>query len=95
LRRELREASWVELNLDPNQDRLQLGAAMEREARDLEASGQRGEAVQAYERAIAVLTLVHRFDPRSKNPKIKEMVGKRIDELKGRMQALEVTPELA
>lgn len=89
LRAQLREASWAELNLDPNLDRLKVGAAMEREARDLEAGGQLPEALRAYERAVAVFQLVYKFDPRSKNPKIKEMVGGRIEELQSRAKALQ------
>ncbi|CAE7948012.1 unnamed protein product [Symbiodinium sp. KB8] len=40
-------------------------------------------ALDGYNRAVAVLKLVYNFDPRSKNPKIKEMVATRMAELEG------------
>ncbi|CAJ1354923.1 unnamed protein product [Effrenium voratum] len=82
LRDQLRRCPWVELKLGPGEDRLQVGAAMEREARELDAAGEAEEALEGFQRAVAVFKLVYNFDPRSKsNPKIKEMVGNRIAEL--------------
>eukprot|EP00439_Symbiodinium_sp_Y106_P070097 s680_g12.t1 len=52
-------------------------------AREFESKGQLEEALDGYNRAVAVLKLVYNFDPRSKNPKIKEMVATRIAELEG------------
>jgi len=83
LREQLRSFPWVELKLGPGEDRLKVAVAMENEAREFESKGQLEEALDGYNRAVAVLKLVYNFDPRSKNPKIKEMVATRIAELEG------------
>jgi len=89
----LRCAPWVELNMDPKLDRLQMGVALEKEARELDAQGRKHEALQAYEQSLGVLQLVYKFDQRCKNPKIKEMVGKRMGELRERLQDLKSLAE--
>ncbi|CAE8586385.1 unnamed protein product [Polarella glacialis] len=81
LREDLRTSCWVELKLGPGQDRLEVAVAMENEARAFEAAGKAQEAVDAYRRAVAVLNLVYSFDPRCKNPKIKDMISSRRVEL--------------
>eukprot|EP00930_Biecheleria_cincta_P037147 TRINITY_DN25489_c0_g1_i2.p1 TRINITY_DN25489_c0_g1~~TRINITY_DN25489_c0_g1_i2.p1 ORF type:complete len:134 (-),score=31.16 TRINITY_DN25489_c0_g1_i2:418-819(-) len=81
IKEQLRKFSWVELNLGPEQDRLQVAVAMEKEARDLEAAGKAAQAIETLRQSVAVFELVYKFDPRSKNPKIKDMVGSRIEEL--------------
>jgi len=91
LRDELRRAPWAELKLDPQQDRLQVAVALEKEARELEADGRGPEALVIYERSLAVLQLVFKFDARMKNPRIKEMVRKRMEELLDRAEHLKVS----
>eukprot|EP00913_Durusdinium_trenchii_P022075 g20744.t1 len=59
-------------------------------ARELEAGGQPEEALEAFQRALAVQKLVHAFDDRCKNnPKVKELVGERIALLEGEVQRLD------
>mmetsp|Transcript_48449 Transcript_48449/g.112277 ORF Transcript_48449/g.112277 Transcript_48449/m.112277 type:complete len:101 (+) Transcript_48449:221-523(+) len=67
------------------------GSSRMQHARDLEARGRQPEAIRAYDRAIAVLQLVYKFDQRSKNPNIKDMIGKRLEELLGRKEVLAIT----
>jgi len=89
LREQLRRAPWVELNLRDGQDRMKIGVAMEKEARDLKAAGQTEEALEGFQRAIAVLKLVYNFDERCKtNAQIKTMVGERLTQLEGEVQQL-------
>mmetsp|Transcript_4739 Transcript_4739/g.11126 ORF Transcript_4739/g.11126 Transcript_4739/m.11126 type:complete len:223 (+) Transcript_4739:1-669(+) len=89
LRLQLRAFPWVELKLGPGEDRLKVAVAMENEAREFEAQGNLAEALDGYNRAVAVLKLVYNFDPRSKNPKIKEMVSARMAELEGLARRLQ------
>lgn len=81
LQEALRCAPWVELDVDPNMDKLDLAMKFEREAHTLETQGRKEDAKQMYSRALAVLQFVHKHDPRTKNPKIKDMIGKRLQEL--------------
>jgi len=88
LRNGLRCAPWVEVNMDPSVDRLRMGVALENEAKELITQCRKDMALQTYEKAIAILTLVSKYDSRVKNPNIKDMVDKRIEELRCRATVL-------
>lgn len=96
LRERLRKASWIELNLRAGEDRMKIGVAMEKEARELEAAGQAEEALEGFHRAIAVQKLVYNFDDRCKNnAQIKELVGKKIASLEDDVKRLSPSEEQA
>jgi len=88
MRDRLRSAPWVDLNMDPALDRMQMGVDLEQQARNLDEQGRSEEAVAAYERALAVLQLVYKFDQRCKYPKVKDTVAKKIEDMLGRIQSL-------
>eukprot|EP00435_Cladocopium_sp_Y103_P019140 s105_g4.t1 len=91
-----RKASWIELNLRAGEDRMKIGVAMEKEARELEAAGQAEEALEGFHRAIAVQKLVYNFDDRCKNnAQIKELVGKKIASLEDDVKRLSPSEEQA
>jgi len=95
LRSDLRFAPWIELNLDPSKDRMDVAVALEKEARELDERGRYAEALQMYTRAVLVFQLLFKFDARSKNPKIKDMIGKRMEELTSRAEVLGAEAVLA
>ncbi|CAK0836641.1 unnamed protein product, partial [Prorocentrum cordatum] len=88
LREAMQVAGWVELSLDPSKDKMEVAVQLEQEAKALDERGLAEEAAQMYDRSLAVFRFVHKYDPRTKNPKIKDMVGKRIDELVERVNRL-------
>jgi len=88
MRDRLRCAPWVDLNMDPALDRMQMGVDLEQQARRLDGQGRSEEAIEAYERALAVFQLVYKFDQRCQYPKVKETVAKRIEDMLGRAQSL-------
>lgn len=91
LRELLHKQQWVELKLGPGQDKLQIAVRLEQEARGVDLGGpaRAADAAMAYRRAIAVFELMLRFDKRSENAKIKEMVTTRLKELQDRVDQIE------
>jgi len=95
LKAALRRAPWVELDIDPKMDKLDLAMKFEKEAHSQESAGDTAGAIDTYNRALAVLQYVHKHDPRTKNAKIKEMIGKRLQELVNKITSLGGTPVTA
>lgn len=72
-------ASWV-APLD-RKDKLEVAVAFEKQARELESRGMVQDAVRRYSDAIRFFQHVLKYDDRGKNPKIAEMVAKRVSDL--------------
>eukprot|EP00408_Alexandrium_pacificum_P022982 CAMPEP_0171192646 /NCGR_PEP_ID=MMETSP0790-20130122/19976_1 /TAXON_ID=2925 /ORGANISM="Alexandrium catenella, Strain OF101" /LENGTH=397 /DNA_ID=CAMNT_0011657809 /DNA_START=97 /DNA_END=1287 /DNA_ORIENTATION=- len=70
-------------------DKLTLGVQLDEEASDLWASGRLEEAKRKLVAATALLKWVHRWDDRTKNPKIQALVGQRLELIARRSQQLE------
>lgn len=90
----IRRSGWVELDVDPKMDKLDMAMKYEREGHTVEDQGRIEEATDLYNRGLAVLCYVHKHDPRTKNPKIKDMVGKRVQELTAKVQSLGGEPNV-
>lgn len=88
----LRKSPWVELDIDPKMDKLDMAMKLEKEAHAVETQGNKDDAVDMYNRALAVLQFVYKHDPRTKNAKIKEMIGKRVQELEAKITGLGGVP---
>mmetsp|Transcript_68385 Transcript_68385/g.154851 ORF Transcript_68385/g.154851 Transcript_68385/m.154851 type:complete len:278 (+) Transcript_68385:64-897(+) len=69
-------------------DWMKEAATVESKGRDLEAEGRHGEAFKAYKDACHLFAFVLKRDERMKNPKIKEMVRARMEELLTKAEAL-------
>lgn len=91
LRETLRNAQWVDIRIAPGQDRLEVAMALEKEAKAFDAQGEakRAEAIIGYRRAAAVMQLVLRFDAKAKNPRVRDMLTARLNELEGRASELD------
>jgi len=88
LQQAIRGASWVELDIDLNMDRLDLGNKFAEEGASLEAQGRREEAAQMYSKAVAALQFAYKYDERScRYPKVKEAIGKKVEELSRKASA--------
>jgi len=69
-------------------DFLQEATKMERTARDLEDRGQTAQALSVYKDCLQLYSYVLKRDPRMDNPKIKQMVRGRLEELVARAEVL-------
>jgi len=64
---------------------LQQAVQMEKKARELEAAGKAEEAFREYKSTLEVFKFVYRWEA---NPKVKDMVRERLEELVGRAEEL-------
>jgi len=82
-------ATWVELDLDPKMDRIDMANKFKEEGASLEAQGQREEAAEMYRKALAVFQYAHKNDERCKKfPKVKEAIQEKIEELSRKVAAI-------
>mmetsp|Transcript_84271 Transcript_84271/g.272759 ORF Transcript_84271/g.272759 Transcript_84271/m.272759 type:complete len:489 (-) Transcript_84271:284-1750(-) len=71
--------------IDQGGDRLAQAANLERRARELEAQGRLQDAFREYRSALEVLQFVHKWEA---NPRIKQAVHERLEELVGRAEVV-------
>lgn len=64
---------------------MQQAVTMEKKARELEVAGKLHEALQEYKNTLKVFEYVYRWE---NNPRVKEMVRERLEELAGRTENL-------
>lgn len=69
-------------------DWLQEAAKLEIRARAFEDQAMRSEALQAYKDCLHIYDFVQRRDGRARNPKIKQMIRERMEELLTRAEAI-------
>lgn len=84
----LRLATWLELDLDPKMDKLQAAVLLEKEARMLEENNRIEHATQMYQRALGLFQFLYKNDSRMKSAKVKEMVGKRVEDMASSVERL-------
>jgi hypothetical protein len=88
----VRRAPWVELDIDPKMDKLDIAMKLQKEAGVAEQQGWPADAIDMYNKSLGVLSFVHKHDARMKNEKIKGMVGQRLQDITARVTALGGTP---
>lgn len=69
-------------------DWLQEAAKLESRARAFEDQAMRSEALQAYKDCLHIYDFVQKRDSRARNPKIKQMIRERMEELLTRAEAI-------
>lgn len=84
----LLNARWVDIILDPSKDKLEMVALISKEAQRLEETGRKEDAVKKYSNAVAILGFIISKDPRSANPRVKEMLITRQEELNASIKRL-------
>eukprot|EP00927_Polykrikos_kofoidii_P069666 TRINITY_DN65230_c0_g1_i1.p1 TRINITY_DN65230_c0_g1~~TRINITY_DN65230_c0_g1_i1.p1 ORF type:complete len:294 (+),score=70.71 TRINITY_DN65230_c0_g1_i1:60-884(+) len=89
LRDELRLARWVAPKV--GKDKMDGAVALEKQAREFDAAHRKEDAVLKYADAIQMFQYVCKYDDRAKNPKIKDMLSKRIEELQVRMAEIKLS----
>lgn len=73
-------------------DRLSQAVSLEKKARELENKGQFEDAFREYKNALEVFKFVYRWE---NNPKVKDMVRERLEDLVGRAESLKGKVETA